>query len=162
MHGQALGQHSPHKQEYIYIFFYSFIFLKQIYINNKSFLFFGSFFSFLLFFLLVWCRSEKTGGGIPATAIGAKKVFSCLRSPTAINPHSVNVPALKKIKKNLKKYLFFFEKVLTIGTSDDIMSITTEYQNGSGATSGEGDHRQGIRVTRACIKECAMKAENDN
>jgi hypothetical protein len=95
----------------------------------------------------------KKGVNIPATADSpsAKKVFSCRLSPTATNPHPVNVPALKKNQKKLEKYLFFFKKVLTIGIGNAILYIegttTTEYQNGSGATSGEGDHRQGIRVT---------------
>jgi hypothetical protein len=51
----------------------------------------------------------------------AKKVFSRFWSTTATTLHPVNVPALKKIKKNLKKYLFFLKKVLTIGDKDAIL-----------------------------------------
>jgi hypothetical protein len=66
----------------------------------------------------------------------------------------------------LKKYLFFFKKVLTFGGRDDIMSVaTTKQLNTKTAPArrvAKSDHRQGIRVTRARVKQCAMKAENDN
>ncbi len=68
--------------------------------------------------------------------------------------------------KKLKKILIFFEKVLTIGIRHDIMSVaTTKQLNTKTAPArrvAKSDHRQGIRVTRARIKQCAKKAETDN
>jgi hypothetical protein len=70
------------------------------------------FFSFLLFFFL-WSGADR------------KKQLSHQPPQARILP-MVSRP--KKIKKNLKKYLFFLKKVLTFGISDAIMSIATTKQ----------------------------------
>jgi hypothetical protein len=95
MHGQVLGQHSPHKQEYIYIYSFILLFFKTNNINNKSFLFFLLLF---LFFFLPIPKAESRAGKkyFPASA------YACS------GPLPANICCQKKLKKNtyffLKRY----------------------------------------------------------
>jgi len=84
-----------------------------------------------------------------ADSPSAKKVFSCLRSTTATNPHPVNVPALKKNQKKLEKILIFFKKSVD-KRGQNIYNIDVPIKTGDGGgplkTTGRGKELRGLQT----------------